>query len=454
MLKSLQLRITLIAVAFACLLAVALTAAGGLVVHQQLVEAMSARARLAAGDLHVQLERLMQLGLHADDISGFDAQCQELLARDANLEFAGVFNVYGRRLFGAGSPQPATVFEAWDQPPSGDEAASTPLRAVHAVRARDGRIAAYVVVVVSEQVVREATWRNVRIFVLIALALMLLGLAVHQLVLRGMVTRPLRSLVGALERIDPDDPHSPFTLRPEAHDELSRLAAAFADLLQRLGDARRALVSQNRRLEGTVQERTRQLQEANAALAEDIERRKALEEELRQLASTDALTGLANRSFLMPYLERRLEQMRRQRRYLALLLFDLDGFKPVNDRFGHAAGDRALQAVAQRLRGYNRQSDVLARIGGDEFVVVVEGFEEPAQIEAYGQRLLALFGEEFDLGDCRVTLGVSVGAALFPLDAGDASGLLAQADRAMYRAKAAGGGFSFVGRERAPLNPS
>lgn len=443
MLKSLQLRITLIAVVFAVLLAATLTAAGGLVVHQQLLDSMGARARLAVAELHAQLDRLVQLGLPPENVTGFDAQCQSLLNRDSNLEFAGVFDVYGRRLFGAGQQKHAWPQDLRDTPLS-DGSSPRALVAVQSVHSRDGRVLAYVVVSVSEDAIRDATWRNVRYFMLVAILLILLSLALHQIFLARMVARPVRELIDAIDSIDPDDPQTASLALRAGEDDLGRLANSFSKLLIRLGDARRALLTQNRRLESAVQERTRQLQEVNAALAEDIERRKRLEEELRELASTDPLTGLANRAFLMPYLGRRLDHARRQQRKLAVVLFDLDGFKPVNDGYGHAVGDLALQAVAQRLRESSRQSDILVRVGGDEFVVVLEGFEDRSQIEAYGRKLMAVFGEPFRLGETVVALGASAGIAVFPDDAADVSGLLAQADHAMYRAKATGGGFSFV----------
>lgn len=444
MLKSLQLRITLIAVVFAVLLAATLTAAGGLVVHQQLLDSMGTRARLAVAELHGQLDRLVQLGLPPDSVTGFDVQCQNLLQRDPNLEFAGVFDVYGRRLFGAGAQKHAWPQDIRDTALT-EDSESRALVAVQSVHARDGRqVLAYVVVSVSEEAIQEATWRNVRYFVLLAVLLVLLSLALHQLFLLRMVTRPVQELIGAIDDIDPDDSQAASLALRTGEDDLGRLAQSFRSLLIRLGDARRELLAQNRKLESIVHERTRQLQEANLALAEDIERRKRLEEELRELASTDPLTGLANRAFLMPYLERRLEHVRRQRRQLAVVLLDLDGFKPVNDRFGHAVGDLALQAVAKRLRDASRQSDILVRMGGDEFVAVLDGFEDISQVEAYGRKLMAVFAQPLQLGELTVTLGISAGVSVFPGDAADVSGLLAQADHAMYRAKADGGGFSFV----------
>lgn len=158
---------------------------------------------------------------------------------------------------------------------------------------------------------------------------------------------------------------------------------------------------------------------------------------LHSLAHTDPLTGLLNRRGLDAQIGQRLLEARPDRQ-LALCMLDLDGFKLVNDRFGHDAGDQLLVAVAARLRGSLREHDLIARLGGDEFVVIADRLRGPAQAEALMHHLLASFEAPFEVGDQRCQLGLTGGYALAPGDGQDARRLLKAADAAMYAAKQEG----------------
>jgi diguanylate cyclase (GGDEF)-like protein/PAS domain S-box-containing protein len=183
-------------------------------------------------------------------------------------------------------------------------------------------------------------------------------------------------------------------------------------------------------------------------MLQDITDRHAAEEAVRYQALHDNLTGLANRSLLMEQLEREVALGRRHGQPLGVLYLDLDGFKPVNDQLGHAAGDLLLQQVAERLRDCTRESDVICRQGGDEFVVLVPQAGELPELEALATKLVTKLNEPFSLDlpaaehsrPCSVRISVSIGIARFPNHADNADGLLLAADNAMYRAKAAGGG--------------
>ncbi|WP_345060679.1 PAS-domain containing protein [Acidovorax lacteus] len=168
----------------------------------------------------------------------------------------------------------------------------------------------------------------------------------------------------------------------------------------------------------------------------DITERRHQEENIRYLASHDVLTGLLNRAMFMDRLVSEVAMARRTGIGCAVLYLDLDGFKPINDRHGHAVGDRALVWAAQRLRDVVRESDVVARLGGDEFVVLQRGLRPEDSTPALVRRLREAFGQPCHLGDLVVTLGFSVGTAACPGDAMDAEALLSQADRAMYADKA------------------
>jgi diguanylate cyclase len=158
---------------------------------------------------------------------------------------------------------------------------------------------------------------------------------------------------------------------------------------------------------------------------------------LRALALTDSLTGLPNRRGLNEALAR-LVPASTPERMAAVYLLDLDGFKGVNDRLGHDAGDELLVGVARRLASLVRDSDVVARLGGDEFVVVAAGVHNDAEARTLGNKLLDAFRTPFTAAGCEARVGLTVGYALAPLDGRDALDLLKRADAAMYAGKQAG----------------
>jgi diguanylate cyclase (GGDEF)-like protein/PAS domain S-box-containing protein len=167
----------------------------------------------------------------------------------------------------------------------------------------------------------------------------------------------------------------------------------------------------------------------------DVTERHDLEEQLKSLAYTDVLTGLPNRSAFHERLRGAVARSVRNGTSLALLFVDLDGFKSVNDSFGHETGDDLLRQVAKRMLAVRRQSEVLARIGGDEFVLLLEDLRSPADARAAAGRMRTAFAEAFVLPAGVVRCGASVGVAVSDPERPDASALLREADAAMYRDK-------------------
>jgi diguanylate cyclase (GGDEF)-like protein len=170
----------------------------------------------------------------------------------------------------------------------------------------------------------------------------------------------------------------------------------------------------------------------------------AAEARLAHLAYHDPLTGLPNRAQLADRLEQALDRAA-ETGAVVLLSIDLDDFKLVNDGLGHAAGDELLRQLAQRLDAVRRSADLLARQGGDEFILLVElpgRAGAAATAAAIGQRIAEALEPPFVLGDAELRIGASVGAALYPGDAPDAESLHRYADSAMYRAKETGGGYA------------
>lgn len=173
-------------------------------------------------------------------------------------------------------------------------------------------------------------------------------------------------------------------------------------------------------------------------LIEDITETRNAHERLSYQATHDLLTGLPNRRLFADRLEQVLACSRRREDMVALFYFDLDGFKLVNDTLGHAFGDSLLQKVVRRLRGRVRECDTLARMGGDEFTLIVGGLANPDSIRSTAEKLLSAFQSPFILKGYELFVGASIGVSVFPQDGKDVSALLRNADAAMYEAKRTG----------------
>jgi diguanylate cyclase (GGDEF)-like protein len=179
----------------------------------------------------------------------------------------------------------------------------------------------------------------------------------------------------------------------------------------------------------------------------DITLQKRSDEKILRLAYFDTLTGMPNRECFLEKLDLELLRASRAQRQVALLFLDLDGFKRVNDTFGHSAGDYLLQAVAARLKEKLRASDVvtrpaleeggvhLARLGGDEFTIVLPDLESTQTVSMVAERLQALLTRPFRISSQDITVSASIGIAIFPEDGDDAATLLKHAHTAMYHAK-------------------
>jgi diguanylate cyclase (GGDEF)-like protein/PAS domain S-box-containing protein len=167
----------------------------------------------------------------------------------------------------------------------------------------------------------------------------------------------------------------------------------------------------------------------------DITALKAHEAELDRIAHYDVLTGLPNRRLLGDRLDQAVARARRSGRILAICYLDLDGFKPINDRYGHDAGDRMLVEIARRLQRASRGDDTLARLGGDEFVLLWNDILQDSECVLALDRILGEVAAPVEIDGALVAVSASIGVTLFPRDNADADSLLRHADQAMYRAK-------------------
>ncbi len=167
----------------------------------------------------------------------------------------------------------------------------------------------------------------------------------------------------------------------------------------------------------------------------DISERKQAEARLQRLALYDSLTGLPNRTLFFDRMNLLLAMAKRNSYVLALLFLDLDGFKQVNDTFGHDAGDDLLRQVADRLSNAMRKSDTVARMGGDEFIGLCGRIEAADDAAVVAKKLIERLRQPYTVGENTCTIGVSIGISIYPVDGEDSDTLLKKADMAMYRVK-------------------
>ena len=167
----------------------------------------------------------------------------------------------------------------------------------------------------------------------------------------------------------------------------------------------------------------------------DITERKRAEEELAYMATHDALTGLPNRWLFSHRLNLEMAHAQRNQQKLAVMLLDLDHFKDVNDTLGHSVGDSLLQVVGNRLTNLLRRSDTAARMGGDEFTLLLPEMSQGENVARVAQKILEAFRESFVFDGHEIHISTSIGIALYPDDGEDADTLMKNADIAMYHAK-------------------
>lgn len=298
--------------------------------------------------------------------------------------------------------------------------------------------------------VTSAALVEARVVLLVGLLSLTLELLMLSVVLRRSVFQPIQMLQQTTRRWASDETTSALRALSQRLDEIGQLAKDFLDLrgllrqqmsamhqeiLQRI-DVQKALEQAHGELEQRVQQATGELQEAN--------------QKLTQLALFDPLTGLPNRKHYEHLLAQVLAAASLEQRLCALMFVDLDGFKTINDTYGHSRGDQLLKEIASRLRGVLRDQDVVARLGGDEFVILVRQIARREDAEHLAQRLLKVCNTPIELGEIVVKISASVGIALAPIDLEDVplherqTRLQQYADLAMYDAKDKGkGAYSF-----------
>jgi diguanylate cyclase len=218
-------------------------------------------------------------------------------------------------------------------------------------------------------------------------------------------------------------PHS----ASNAHQSLEISSRGFAPLRDSQPRGRRMNAAQLREIEN--------LRAANAQLLRELAAMKAREIETQKLADRDGLTGLYNRRRMLQLLEAAISDAVLQDLHVGLLFIDLNGFKAINDKYGHAAGDKILITVATRIAARVRTGDVCCRYGGDEFVVVLPGVPDPFPVSRVADAIRERVSLPYWIGDDQQQLTASIGESMYPHHGENAALLVHRADEAMYRLK-------------------
>jgi diguanylate cyclase (GGDEF)-like protein len=185
--------------------------------------------------------------------------------------------------------------------------------------------------------------------------------------------------------------------------------------------------------------RLAQARTVEAGLRETLASIEASEKALKERAYYDHLTGLANRALLVDRFNLAIERSKRSRIPFAAVMIDLNNFKVINDKHGHAAGDQVLVTIGKRLLDTVRASDTVSRLGGDEFVLIIESIDDRRELASIGQKLIDMLAEKVPLeGGTVVSVGGSLGFALYPGDGANMDSMLHVADQAMYDCKSSG----------------
>jgi len=361
--------------------------------------------------LDLELERLLRLGIALTELSGFDQQCTNLREKNPAVAYVLVQDLQGRPLFSSIAQHlnagALAATNGGEDARQGTRLIETAGHIYHeaVVKVRDALDipVGHIRIGIPNSIVQAKLDKLALISALAAVVVVVIAGAVLAFILRPVLTDRLEELAGAMRLFTDGGLSAVPRLENKGEDELAELTSAFNRMMTQLTQAHARTEADARTLE--------------------------------KLALYDPLTQLPNRKHFLEQAQRRLERSRSEGTEHALLFIDLDRFKIVNDTRGHMIGDQLLKSIAQRLRTVVDGHCLLARLSGDEFVMLLGGLGAIANVGAFCRDILALFDRPYVLGGHSMTVSASIGVSLFPTDAGDVKTLLSYADMAMYQAK-------------------
>lgn len=379
---------------------------------------------VAAQELEHKTEQLLQLGLLPKEFFGYEALCQKLVDDTEGIVYAALVNGQGNTIFQSSTPL-------------SEQSEKTKLADIDEYKItqllpntiRDE----YAIVIIVDQMFLETKLTNfITKMVIYAGSIILLGLIIVIVFLRSNLGKPIESLITHIKHIELNDHNNENWDLLIRKDELGIVAKTFNAMMLRLLNSQNSLEKSNQKLqkltnelESRVESRTKALNEAN--------------KKLYSMARVDTLTGFSNRRKLEELLTSRFENAQRHGHNFSILMADLDKFKLLNDNYGHAAGDYALKTIGARILGVMRGRDSVYRIGGDEFVFIIEGHTDISSLISVANKIKHAVEEPIFYHTNRLSLGISIGIAVKNQDINvDANALLSYADQAMYQAKKQG----------------
>ena len=226
-----------------------------------------------------------------------------------------------------------------------------------------------------------------------------------------------------------------FTQSFSLHIENNELISKLHEQIIQKQIAQQELMDYQQQLEETVEQRTRELSEANETLVGEINERRRIESNLKHIAHHDALTNLPNRLLLDARLNHAIERARRSDQHVAVIFIDLDHFKNINDSLGHDVGDQLLISISQRLSNCVREGDTVSRLGGDEFIIIIEQVQDIGDLDVLLKKIMRVTSQTVSINDHDLSTSASIGISVFPDDGSNAEQLMRNADAAMYHVK-------------------
>ncbi|MDA7746931.1 diguanylate cyclase [Psychromonas sp.] len=375
----------------------------------------------AADQLSYKTEKLIRLGLIPEEFTGYQKLLEETLNPKEGIIYVALINTKNKAIFEAGNrPENFTDTEQWK--------ASDNHSWLNVFSTIEPSILS-IAIALDEDVANRKTFNFIKTSLIYSILIALIVILALTIFLNIHLGRPVKKLVEQIQQTNLNNAESFKNDTLTRSDELGVIARAFSELMQKLSLSQHSLKQSNTELKSITEELEKRVLERT----KEVE---SMNKKLKNIAHIDSLTGLMNRFSFDHDFNNRFDNAKRHERNFIILLADLDGFKDVNDSFGHAAGDHALKIIGSRLRTSFTYGHSVYRIGGDEFVILIDENIDQTELISLIVQLRRLISKPIFYEEELLPFGVSVGAvnSKNQIDS-NAKQLLRHADKAMYEAK-------------------